>query len=626
MESERAKQQGVVFLGDVGVVSCAISDSSQLCGGRTVVSQMPNDPRKMLFSLWVPRQDGKGFRLTPFSMVRGKHSPASGLKFHPQTGKLVAMGADFQAMAAIFHWLHLSRTASVDGKWHGLRSKIGSMHMNPEDIDKATYVGIRVAQEKTWGDVFIGRKKRGREEGGCGSPMHKRYRRVGKLVPLSVEYCESQMCVPCLRHTVLKTQPELQANQTAVMTRASTGKEILARCTTGSRPLLRSLFNYSLDKLVASVDKLHFADPDQITLHAVAITYYWMYFQHIYADRPTSYAICQAEFLKGARRAALCKTTPCSGALRTAAVYVQNNVHALSSFGRAPCECLQRGEETIANRKKRWFNPWLHHTRDMRTIHHRHELLVKDKCAYTRSFVQVLSAIASGMLVLCIHLTPYAKLPHTEKLRVSVRSWQVLCSGKAKETAFRNHPDEWTDGEFVNYEWLASLLWKNRMACYDHGIEPVPVNVNLFGSLTKAIVGCTDKFGPTNVKSGETFIELVGLGLQSFNAVEIKESCYSDTLLYAGVPNAAAVADSMRTERVMIKKGGGIERICERIHKNLGIVQGVDPAELTWPEIKITSAMHDEFQSFIWPNETPDGGIGLDTETLAAAKVVAGNP
>jgi hypothetical protein len=621
---EGAKQQGVVFVGDVGVVSCAIADNTQLCGGRTVTSQLGDDPRKMLFAIWVPQPNGKGFRLTPFSMVRGKHSPASGLKFHLQTGKLVALGADFQAMAAIFHWLHLSRTASVDGKWHGLRSKIGSLHMNPEEIDKATFGnGIRMAQEKTWPDLHLGRKKRPREEGGCGSPMHKRYRPVGKLHPLAVEYCEFRMCVACLRHAVLKTQPDVQANQTAVLTRASTGKEILSRCTKESRPFVRTLFNYTLDKFVASVDKLHFADPSHLTLHAVAIVCYWMYFPHIYSDRVASYAICQAEFLKGARRAALCKTTPCSSALKTAAVYVQDNVYALSSFGRAACSCL-KGVDDTGNQLKQWFVPWIHFTPDMRTIHHRHELLVKEKWAYTRSFVQVLSAIASGMLVLSVHLTPCATLPVTEKLRVSVRAWQVLCSGKAKETAYRTHPDEWTDGEFVNYEWLANLLWKNRMACHDHGLDPVPINVNLFGSLTRAILGRTDTFGPTSVKSGATFIELVGLGLQSFSAVNVTESCYSDTLLYAGVPNATAIADSMRTERVMINKGGGIQRICERIHKNLEVVQGEDPPDLVWSENPITPAMYDEMQGFIWPNETPDGGIGLDAETLMAAKGVAG--
>jgi hypothetical protein len=620
---DAAKQYGVMFVGNVGVVSCAISDNTILCGRRTVVTKMGDDPRMMLFGIWV--EDNKKFRLTPFSMVKGKHAPASGLKFHLQTGKLVALGADFQAMAAIFHWLHQSRTASVDGKWHGLRSMVGSLYMNPEEIDKATYVGIRMAQEKTWPDLHLGRKKRGREEGGCGSPMHKRYRKVGKIHPLSVEYCEFQMCVACMRHAVLKTQPDVQANQTAVLTRASTGKEILARCTPASRPFVRTLFNYTLDMFIASVDKLHFADPSQITLHAVAIVCYWMYFPHIYSDRVTAYAICQAEFLKGARRAALCKTTPCSSALTTGAAYVQTNVHALSSFGRASCDCLHKHkEETSASRLKQWFTPWVHHTPDMRTMHHRHELLVKDKCAYTRSFVQVVSAIATGMLVLCIHLTPYVKLPPTKKLRLSVRDWQVLCSGKAKETAYRTHPDEWTDAHCINYEWLANLLWKNRMACFDHGLQPMPVHVNLFGSLTQAIVGCTDKFGPTTVKSGETFIELVGLGLQAFSAVEIKESCYSDTLLYAGVPNAAAVADSMRAERTMIKKGGGIQRICERIHKNLSIVQGEDPADLVWSDHPITVAMYDEFQGYIWPNETPDGGIGLDNETLAAAKTAAG--
>jgi len=432
------------------------------------------------------------------------------------------------------------------------------------------------------------------------------------------------MCVACLRHTALKTQPEVHANKAAIYSRATNGKELLAKCNTNSRPFIRKLFNYTIDNLIASLDKLHFSAPSGITLHAVTIVCYWMYFPHIYVDRVISYAICQAELLKGARRSALCATTPCSSAKKTAAKYVQENVYDLSSFGRAACESLHKGEETAENKLKRWFFPWVHHTANMRTIHPRHEILIKDKCAFTRAFVQVLSAIASGMLNLHIHLTPYAKLPSTTKLRVSCRDWQVLYSGSNKETAHRTHPDEWTDGHYVNYEWFANLLWKNRMACFDHGLDPVPVQVNLYGSLTQAIVGCTDKFGPTIVKSGGTFIELVGLGLQSFSSVTVDESCYSDSLLYADKLNGTAIAESIRTERVMLAKRGGIKVICERIHKSLTIEQGEDPAELKWSEHPITESMYDEFQSYIWPHETPDGGIGVDPDTLAEAKIVAG--
>jgi hypothetical protein len=433
-----------------------------------------------------------------------------------------------------------------------------------------------------------------------------------------------RMCVSCYTYNVLKTQPTIDDTTTTADINSGSLhiRDLLDKTTSAAKPLLAQLSKYKVTDLISSIEPLHFAPSEEREHHAVAMTHSWQLFQHVYAELASAYAICQRDVLQAYRRHSLSRLHDRQRVMNSARNFVACNASALSTYGRAPVETKLQGNSATEEEKAfRWLHGWVHAEETLNGVemHNRHELLVFQETAFCRGFAMVLGALVSGSLKIKISLVPPTDLPTAADgvCRVSCRNFLGSTPVKNAATAYRRYPDECVDADYINYEQIAWLLTNHRRSAADRGMDGAPpLTVNLFGSLTRASRGATESFGEVMLTRGAVFVELLHLAMSEYaEGVSFEESSYTDTLAYAGKPDAQLIATLIRHERKMIQAGGGADAIAGKLRKHEEH-NGRASGEWANPSIPMSEELYYEFGGMVWPNENPDGWMGTDPATV----------
>jgi hypothetical protein len=549
------------------------------------------------------------YRPAPFYLTGGLHPPLRMLTFGALgSGRVQSMEQKFLALMSIMLFAsNKCKRQPFYGAWKGQRTKVDDgVFRLPPKIGK--YVWRSAVKEPYQTDIYnpyyVKPTKVQQSSLLCMSKMHLGVRTT-QTTPVAsfmfmVPMCESCFVANC--HGISNTV-------TALLKQKSPWRAVDALAwinqehTPTLKPILKSLKRVHM---IAGLDSNApidlFLSADDSNVHGTLVSHLFYYFPDVYSVREHAFAIDQTSPMLGFGKYTAMSGRFCVRNRRLVLKYRETALlHAglFANYGRANVDC---GELLLHADFTKSMLPFVSFkTAAESGVYPYHVFVYNENMFYTTVFVRVWRALLSGYLKLTVLLAPpcdLSALKHVDSSNDTKKKTRVqdmpelrwLDSAPEKTyCCIGNRPHMFYGGEFLTYEWLASVL-----DLYEHAsaVRQVPtppsISFTISGSYYRAACGQTvlNREAATcfeNIVVGGCFAELVEIAVSPTKRTLLPETAvtvamhddvcdvvqYADELFDGEALSKELVFGVLRAEHSAMKADGQIQQavtaFCDKV-------------------------------------------------------------
>lgn len=628
----------VFSLFNAAIVCVPCDPMKQMCGG---VVQPPNASNS------IAQAPGIAWALTgrpnTYSASRGIF--AQGIKHNVFGGTVAAMDPACCTFSAIMWCSSIDPDLDLFGVWNNKRVVVDGIQTCKANISEQAWRIPVLSPTKaiTWPPYKKPFKRKAQDmsarEVVCEYPMHKKSRILRTdVAPLCLDVHRIVGCKQCFSDSCTQKVDEIEPGRDLTKGKLRsmplTAKTIVNRATPEFAQKLKTFMQtYRLVIRVGSMDPKHFGlSSDEIERHGTAILDCFLMFPQVYSVRASSLTCTPRTPLLALRRYWTCCPTA-QMSRKTVQRAIAEYASDLTLWGRCPAPKIRNLLAGDGDRTRYARQPWTVLGSNGQTkLGHQIEFVIVDRLLVTRAYLRVYSALITNELNITIQLTPpvvpsdlipappanAASCLHTPNIKLCTRAQRAAGLG----TADRMFPTDWINAEYVTWEKLAKQCELLRRASFDAGCESVPtLKINLIGSYSEALNCKKQKFGPTVIEYGATFVELVNVALQKYpifnESLQIKASPYCDAIEYCDHPDYSLIDAVVQGEKKELKKetidlcASRSVQCFEHSGRPTCDTVAVCPMYAPWKDPSLFNSM----LGLNWNNETPDEQLAIDTES-----------